>query len=124
MESRIQETIEHLVRYPKALVAKVAQEFSVSRPLTLESSRGVPPKIGHAGINLKLTKPEEKALCRYIDRLNHLINLAVWPKFITDAANAILQARSTSRYFIKRHGYLRLRQKRDNAKRKESKDLI
>jgi hypothetical protein len=75
------------------------------------------------GINLKLTKPEQNALCRYIDRLNHL-NLAVWPKFITDAANAILQARSTSRYFIKRHGYLRLRQKRDNAKRKDSKDLI
>jgi hypothetical protein len=92
--------------------------------------------MGHAGVNLKLTEPEEKALCRYIDRLDHL-NLAVRPEFITDAANAILQARSSKNAealpkvghhwttrFIKRHGYLRLRQKRINAERKESEDLV
>jgi hypothetical protein len=50
--------------------------------------------MGRAGVNLKLTEPEEKALCRYIDRLDHL-NLAVRPEFVTDAANAILPARSS-----------------------------
>ena len=49
------------------------------------------PKNGHAG---QLTKPAEKALFRYIDRLNYL-SLAIQPKFITDAANAILQACSS-----------------------------
>jgi hypothetical protein len=31
MELRIQEAIEHLTRYPKALVARVAREFDVPR---------------------------------------------------------------------------------------------
>jgi hypothetical protein len=55
---------------------------------------GIPPKIDFTGATLKLSRPEEKALCCYVDRLNHL-NLAVWPEFITDAVNAILQARSS-----------------------------
>ncbi|ROT34613.1 hypothetical protein SODALDRAFT_286172, partial [Sodiomyces alkalinus F11] len=42
--------------------------------------------------NLKLLEPEEKALYRYIDRLNY-INLTVRPEFITNAINAILEAR-------------------------------
>jgi hypothetical protein len=82
MESRIQGAIEHLVRYPKAPVARLAREFGVSRHRLQNRLEGVPPKMGHAGINLKLT-----------ELIVHL-NLAVRPKFITDAANAILQARS------------------------------
>jgi hypothetical protein len=94
MESRIQEAIEHIVRYPNALVARVAREFGVSRRRLRNRLEGVAPKMGHVGANLKLTEPEEKALCHYIDRLDHP-NLAVRPEFITDAANAILQARSS-----------------------------
>jgi hypothetical protein len=47
------------------------------------------PKICHVGANLRLTRLEEKALCRYINRLNNHLNLAVQPKFVTDATNAI-----------------------------------
>ncbi|ROT38020.1 hypothetical protein SODALDRAFT_278817, partial [Sodiomyces alkalinus F11] len=42
--------------------------------------------------NSKLLEPEEKALCRYIDRLNS-INLTIRPKFITNTIDTILEAR-------------------------------
>ena len=97
----------------------------------------MPPKKGLPAHNTKLTEPEEKALCRYIDRLDAL-NLAVRPEFVTDAADTILRERSSrieaanpptvgrhwTTRFLKRHGYNKRRQKRVNAERKESEDLV
>ncbi|KAM4067518.1 DDE superfamily endonuclease [Hirsutella rhossiliensis] len=76
---------------------------------------------------------QEKALCRYIDRLDN-VNLAVRVEFVTDAANCILRERSgqsgaptvglnwTSR-FLKRHGYFKKRQKKLHAERQVSEDI-
>jgi hypothetical protein len=50
--------------------------------------------MGHIGANLRLTGPEEKALCRYINRLDRL-NLAIRPEFIIDTVNTILQVYSS-----------------------------
>lgn len=50
--------------------------------------------MGHVGAKLRLTRSEVNALCNYINRLDYR-NLAVGPEFITVAANAILQARSS-----------------------------
>ena len=55
---------------------------------------GMLPKKGLLVHNTKLTEPEEKALCRYIDRLDAL-NLAVRPEFVTDATDTILRERSS-----------------------------
>jgi hypothetical protein len=137
MESRIQEAIRFIERFPEAPVAKVAEEFEVPRGRLRYRLSGMPPKRGLPAHNTKLTEPEEKALCRYIDRLDAL-NLAVRPEFVTDAADTILRERSSkieaanpptvgrhwTTRFLKRHGYNKRRQKRVNAERKESEDLV
>lgn len=94
MESRIQEAIEHIEQYPGTPVAGVAREFNVPRRRLQNRLEGIPPKMGYVGVNLGLTRPDGKAICHYIDPLDNL-NLAVRPEFITDAADDILQTRSS-----------------------------
>ena len=133
MEARIQGALKHIDNFSGAKVATVAREFGVPRGRLRYRLQGRPPKIGQRAKNTRLSRPEEKALCRYIDRLDH-INLAVRVEFVTDAANHILRERSgqtdsppvgpnwTSR-FLKRHGYFKKRQKMLHAERQASEDL-
>jgi hypothetical protein len=44
---------------------------------------------------MKLSEPEEQAICNYINRLDR-INLAVRPEFVTDAAIYVLKHRSSN----------------------------
>ncbi|KID81054.1 transposase [Metarhizium guizhouense ARSEF 977] len=64
LEARLQAAVEYLENYSDSKVAKVAREF------------------------------DEKALCRYIDRLDN-INLAVRKEFIQDTADCIWKARAS-----------------------------
>ena len=72
-------------------------------------------------VNMKLSEPEEQAICNYIDRLDR-INLAVRPEFVTDVANYVLKHRSSNSLpteeiptvnaqwttrFLKRHDYFK-----------------
>ncbi|KJZ69725.1 hypothetical protein HIM_10894 [Hirsutella minnesotensis 3608] len=132
MEARIQEALQYIGDFPDAKVAKVAREFGVPRNRLRYRLEGRPPKSGRRATNLKLSQPEETALCLYIDRLDN-INLAVRPEFVTDAANHILHERSgqadfvvgskwTSR-FLRRHGYFKKLQKKLHSERQASEDL-
>ncbi|KJZ70465.1 hypothetical protein HIM_10137 [Hirsutella minnesotensis 3608] len=133
MEARTQAALRHIENFPGAKVATVAREFGVTRDRLRCRLQGRPPKIGQRARNTRLSQPEEKALCRYIDRLDN-VNLAVRVEFVTDAANCILRERSgqsgaptvglnwTSR-FLKRHGYFKKRQKKLHAERQVSEDI-
>ncbi|KJZ70356.1 hypothetical protein HIM_10247 [Hirsutella minnesotensis 3608] len=132
-ESRIEEALQYLNDVPGARVASVARAFGVPRSRLRYRLEGRQPKAGRPAANLKLSRPEEAALCRYIDRLDNM-NLAVRPEFITDAANNILRERSgqadfvigskwTSR-FLKRHGYFKKLQKKLHAERQAAEDLV
>ncbi|KJZ71080.1 hypothetical protein HIM_09499 [Hirsutella minnesotensis 3608] len=133
MEERVKGAVEHIEKFPCAKVATVAREFGVPRGRLRYRLQGRPAKIGQKATNTKLSRPEEAALCRYIDRLD-AINLTVRVEFVADAANCILRERFgrsevpvvgpnwTSR-FLKRHGYLKRRQKKLQAERQASEDL-
>ncbi|KJZ68123.1 hypothetical protein HIM_12484 [Hirsutella minnesotensis 3608] len=134
MEERVKGAVEHIEKFPCAKVATVAREFGVPRGRLRYRLQGRPAKIGQKASNTKLSRPEEAALCRYIDRLD-AFNLAVRVEFVADAANCILRERFgrseapvvgrpnwTSR-FLKRHGYLKRRQKKLQAERQASEDL-
>lgn len=133
---RLQEALQLVEDYLDKRIATVARIFEVQRSTLRARLEGRGTKRG--GHNTLLSGPEEKALCRYIDRLNG-INLAFRSEFITDAANRILAERSapndpyssdapsvshnwTTR-FIKRHGYSRMLQKNLEANRKGAEDL-
>jgi Tc5 transposase-like DNA-binding protein len=136
MESRIQDAIEYLRQRPGSPVARVARRFQVPRNRLRYRLEGRPPKAGRKGLHYLLSGPEEKALCRYIDRLEK-VNLAVRPVFVTDAANAILSERSSKHSaiplptigqnwttrFLKRYGYIKKSQKRVVSERKEAENL-
>jgi hypothetical protein len=121
-------------------VTKVARQFGVTGArlrYRLDGRGGL--KSYHAA-NSKLTSSEERALCRYIDRLDS-INLAVRVEFVTDAANHILRARASpaelaspagpttvgqkwTTRFLKRHDYTRRLQKKLDSDREVSEDPI
>ncbi|KJZ70720.1 hypothetical protein HIM_09904 [Hirsutella minnesotensis 3608] len=132
MESRTREAVQYIRDVPGAKIASVAREFGIPRNRLRSRLQGHHPKAGRPAANLKLSRPEEAALCRYIDRLDNM-NLAVRPGFVTDATNNILRERSgqadfiigskwTSR-FLKRHGYFKKLQKKLHAERQASEDL-
>ena len=133
MEARIQDALGHIDNFPGAKVATVAREFGVPRGRLRYRLQGRPPKTGQPAKNTRLSRPEEDALCRYIDRLDN-VNLAVRIEFVTDAANFILRERSgqsdaptvgpnwTSR-FLKRHGYFKRHQKMLHAERQVCEDV-
>ncbi|KAM4065237.1 hypothetical protein HRG_012829 [Hirsutella rhossiliensis] len=94
IEGRLKAALEHLERCPALKIAKVARDFDVPRLRLLRRLEGRGPKNGNPEFHIKLSKAEETALCRYIDRLDK-INLAVRREFIQDTANCILKARSS-----------------------------
>jgi hypothetical protein len=132
IEVRVQEALLYLDQHPKAKVAKVARDFDVPRGRLRRRREGVPTKSSRPTFNTKLTREEEVAICRYIDRLDS-INFAVHAEFITDAANNLLAERLgpkqvetvgtrwTTR-FLQRHGYIRLLQRKIDANRKASEN--
>jgi hypothetical protein len=72
MEFKIQEAMRHSEKFPDSKNATVAREFGVPHSrlrYRLEERR---PKARQPALNTKLTGPEEKALCRYIDRLDKI----------------------------------------------------
>jgi hypothetical protein len=133
MESRIQEALQHLENFPDAKIATVAREFGVPRTRLRNRINGVGPKKGLSAKNTRFSNEEEIALCRYIDRLDH-INLAVRAEFVTDAANYILHKRfnqtnspivghNWTTRFLRRRGYHKRLQKKLNSDRQVSEDL-
>ena len=136
MELRVEEALRYIGDFRDAKIATVAREFGVPRFRLRNRLAGRPPKKGQPATNTKLTRPEEKAICRYIDRLDR-INLAVRAEFITDAANTILRERSSrseranppiisqkwTTRFLKRHGYYKKLQKKLHSDRQASEDL-
>ena len=130
MESRIQEAIQYLNDFPTAKVTAVAREFQIPRLRLARRLNGIPPKKGRPASNTKLSVPKEKALCRYINRLDN-INLTVRANFVTDTTNHILQekgkdeiiGRNWTTRFLMRHGYDKRLQKKLNANRQASEDV-
>ena len=133
MEGKIQEALRYIEEFPRAKIAKVAREFGVPRGRLRSRLEGHSSLSDRLPTHAKLTVPEEKALCRYIDRLDR-INLSVRPEFVTDAANTILRERSGSREsltvgrkwtarFLKRHKYGKRLQKKMHSDRQASEDL-
>jgi hypothetical protein len=96
MEQRIREACKYIENFPDAKIATVARDFEVPRSTLRDRLNGCRSKKGRPGINTKLTKEEEIAICRYINRLDK-INLAVRPEFIADAARSLILARSSTK---------------------------
>lgn len=135
---KLQQAVQFLGDFPDTPVAKVARKFDVDRSTLRARLAGRTPDRG--GHNTKLSIAEEKALCRYIDGLDG-VNLAVRSKFITEAANRLLAARSLSNdpsdaetvshnwttRFVQRHGYycvLQKHAKRTAIRRREHKNRV
>ncbi|KAF6814462.1 transposase [Colletotrichum sojae] len=129
VESRVLQAVQYLNENPTAKTAQVARQFEIPFAKLRYRLEGRSAKRGTKTANTKLSAPEEKALCRYIDRLDR-INLAVRPEFVQDAANAILRekgdASTVNRQwvtrFLKRHNYTKARQKKLHVDRQASED--
>ncbi|OWT42563.1 DDE superfamily endonuclease domain-containing protein [Pochonia chlamydosporia 170] len=136
MESRIQEALQYFEDFPGAKVAAVARLFHVPRGRLRYRLEGRQPKKGAAGHNTLLTRPEELAVCRYIDRLDN-VGLAVRKEFVRDAANLILRERSSKAKagnppavgqhwvsrFLTRYGYDSKKQKTLDSNRQVAEDI-
>ncbi|XP_044715229.1 DDE superfamily endonuclease domain-containing protein [Hirsutella rhossiliensis] len=109
---RLKAALDHVERFPDSKLAKVARDFDVPRLRLRRRLEGRGPRNGNPEFHTKLTKAEETALCRYIDRLDN-INLAVRKEFVQDTANCIL----------KRHGYNLFPSKVLDANRQASEDV-
>ena len=92
-EDRLKEALDYIEQNPKAKVATIAKEFGVNRNSLRSRLAGNPSLNNLPTMNTKLLYIEEKALCRYIDRLD-AINLSVCREFVIDAINAILKERA------------------------------
>lgn len=135
VEIRTQRALEYLEATPDAKVAAVARQFDVPRLRLTRRSQGIGPRKGMSSVKTKLTREEEVALCRYIEQLD-LARLGVRPETITDAANYILQERSSSSTppvtvgsswtarFIQRQGLANKLQKKPDSDRQEASDDI
>lgn len=135
MESRIQNAVEYIQQNPESNMRAVAREFGVPRGRLRSRMQGHLPHRAVPAANTKLSRAEETALCRYIDRLDG-INLAVRAEFVTDAANFILRERSSktngeslpmvghnwTTRFLKRHSYQKRMQKKVHMDRQASED--
>ena len=121
-EARLSEAQEYMKQNPEAKVRTVAKEFGVTRGQLRSRVNGHSSPLEESSFNTKLSYEEEKALCRYIDRLD-AINLHVRREFVVDAANAILREKAgktttpptVGRHwidrFLKRHQYNLVKQK-------------
>jgi len=122
-ENRVKDALLYLEEHPEAPIATVAKDFGIPRSILRSRRNGHAPPEQQPSFNTKLTYYEEKALCRYIDRLD-AINLNVRKEFVVDAANAILKERAGKHNptpptvgrrwvdrFLKRNGYSLVKQK-------------
>ncbi|KAH7007952.1 uncharacterized protein B0I36DRAFT_343103 [Microdochium trichocladiopsis] len=90
----LQQAIAYMRNNPRAHITKVAREFGVQRDaLRRRVNNEVNDNRRHAS-NKRLCEAEEVALERYIDRLDNC-NLSARVRFVTDAANTIIAARSS-----------------------------
>ena len=94
VELCVNEALEYLGMYPDAKPTTVVRQFAIPHAWLLHRLDSIPPRTGIPATNTKLSKLEESALCRYIDRLDH-INLPTRKAFIQDTANLILQAKAS-----------------------------
>ena len=131
---RVEKALVYPGRNPDAKFATVARQFNVPRSRLQRRIQGISPRNGLPATNTKLTREEEEALCRQIDRLDNA-NFGVQPEFITDAANYIVQEQSSSSLsslptvgkkwttrFIKRKGYTKKLPKKLDSNRQASED--
>lgn len=133
-EASISEALEYISQNPGAKVATVARKFGLKRSRLRSRLDGHIAAAGRRAANTKLSEAEEKAICRYIDRLD-AINLAVRPEFISDAADHLLRARTSksevapsvgpnwATRFIKRHKYDKRPQKVLDSNRQVAEDI-
>ncbi len=133
MESRLEDAVLYINENPSSRIYTVAREFGVPYTTLRRRLSGVTASRSRPATNNRLSRPEEAAICRYIDRLER-VNLAVRREFVTDAANAILRERLggsaftpvgpawTSR-FLRRHRYLVMRQQSLNKDRQAQEDI-
>jgi len=86
----LQEAIDFFAENPNTPTASIAKDFGIScttlknRILKKTLQRLILPPL------TRFSYTEEKAICRYIDRLD-TINLAVRKEFVVDVANTILR---------------------------------
>lgn len=73
--------------------------YSICHVADCDRLEGRHPKTGAAGHNTLLTRPEELAVGRYIDRLDN-VGLAVHKEFVRDAANPILRLNKSIRPYM------------------------
>ncbi|KJZ68915.1 hypothetical protein HIM_11701 [Hirsutella minnesotensis 3608] len=136
LEARVQRAKDYLDQNPTAKVTTVARQFEVPRGRLRGRLEGRTSLTDRQPTNTKLSKPEEDALCRYIDRLD-AVNLAVRREFIVDAANCILRERSSKASqsnpptvgihwidrFVKRHKYRLMSQKQLESNRQIAENI-
>jgi hypothetical protein len=92
-EDRPRDALDYLEQNSEAKVATIAKEFGVACSQLRSRLNSRPPLNDLSSINTKLAYAEEKAFCRYIDRLD-AINLHVRQEFVVDAVNTILRERA------------------------------
>ena len=82
MESRIDDALHFYSLYPQLPLFAVAREYHVPRTTLQRRLAGAGPRKGRKASHSRLSKAEEEAICRYIDRLKRM-NIAVRKDFIT-----------------------------------------
>lgn len=118
LENQISDALRYSEENPEVSVATVAREFGITRGVLRSRLSGAQRQPVNPSLSTKLTHSEEKALCRYIDRLDS-VNLETRREYVVDTANSILKARlgksdtaeplTVGRHwitrFLNRHGY-------------------
>jgi hypothetical protein len=69
VELRVEEALDYLGQFPTAQIAAVATKFDIPRSRLNRRRQGSTTKAGRPVTDTKLTREEEVAICRYIDRL-------------------------------------------------------
>jgi len=92
-EERIEKALDYLYSNPDVPLLTVATQIDIKRSSLRSRLAGHMPRKGFPARNTKLLRAEEKAIRVYVDRLDY-INLAIYPKYLTATANAILAARA------------------------------
>ena len=133
LENRLSDALEWIDTNPGVKIARVARDFNIPRGQLRSRLEGHSASTEQIPSTMKFTPAEEKALCRYIDRLD-AINLQVRKEFVVDAANAILKEKANkadkphmvgkhwATRFLKRHEYSLIKQKVLEQNRKVAED--
>ena len=89
IEQNIQKAIKYVQKNPDAKISHMARDFAVSRHRLTARLRGRASLFQRPPSHTLLSKAEEVAICRYIDRLDR-VSLSVRKEFVRDAANYII----------------------------------